>query len=51
MPDYKITDIDYWENDAFLEIDGERYYFQFNDEPSLVEALYFLFTENRIKIV
>lgn len=26
----KVTDIDYWENDAFLEMGDEREYFQFN---------------------
>jgi hypothetical protein len=48
--EYKIEDVDYWENDAFLVLDGNRYYFQFGSEPSIKEALWFLFSEGRIQI-
>lgn len=47
--DYKIVDVDFWENDAILEFDGDRLYFQFSKEPTLAEALAFLFAEGKIE--
>lgn len=44
--EYKITDIDYWEQDAILVIDGKwKFYFQFSDTtkpPSIDDALEYL---------
>jgi hypothetical protein len=41
--EYEITDIDYFENDAVLVVDGNRYYFQWDakSEPTIVDALDF----------
>lgn len=41
--DYEIVDIDYFENDAVLVIDGNRYYFQWDAKaaPTIVDALDF----------
>ena len=50
MVEYKIVDIDYWENDAFLMVDGDKHYFQFGKEPTLAEALQFLFSEGKIHV-
>ena len=41
---YTITDIDYAEQDAILEIGDIRAYFQFNNEPTLYEAVLYLGT-------
>lgn len=41
----EITDIDYWENDALLKINGVTFYFQFEDNtrpPTIDEALQWL---------
>lgn len=42
--EWKITNVDYFEQDAFLIIDNEQFYFQFSmDEgPSLAAALSFI---------
>jgi hypothetical protein len=50
MHSYKIVDVDYWENDAFLVVDGKRHYFQFSKEPTFKDALWYLFCEGRIEI-
>ena len=45
MIEYEITNIDYWENDAILVLNGYRIYFQWSKEPSLYEALRFISAE------
>lgn len=50
MIDYKITWVDYFENDAILEYDGIKYVFCFSREPSLGEALEYLLTKGQIRI-
>lgn len=47
MVEYKIVDIDYWENDAFLVVDGTKHYFQFGKKPNLKSALEFLFNQGK----
>ena len=42
---YAITYIDYWEQDAVLEIGDLRVYFQFSKEPTLREAIQYLVKE------
>jgi hypothetical protein len=42
---YTITYIDYWEQDAVLEIGDLRVYFQFSKEPTLREAIQYLVKE------
>lgn len=44
-----ISDVDYFEQDAYLEIEGHRFYFQFSmDEgPSLAAALDFIRHEQK----
>lgn len=41
--EYEIVDIDYFENDAILEIGDERFYFQWNAKhpPTIMDALRF----------
>jgi hypothetical protein len=41
--EYEIVDVDYFENDAVLVVDGNRYYFQWEakSEPTIVDALNF----------
>ena len=51
MVEFEITDVDYWENDAILVYKGERHYFQFADEPSLANALRYLFIDGKIEIL
>ena len=48
--EYEITDVDYWENDAFIRIDGRKEYFQYSDKdgPSLGAALCYLLREGKI---
>ena len=45
--EYKIVDVDLWEADAILEVEGARAYFQFDPQvgPSLEEAVKFLVKE------
>lgn len=45
--EYKILEIDLWEKDAILEIDGMKVYFQFdgNDQPTIVDAIRYLVKE------
>lgn len=51
MQRYHFEDVDAWEGDAFLVIDGVRHYFQFRGQhPSLGDALESLFLEGKIKI-
>lgn len=47
---YQIKEIDYWELDAILEVDGQDYYFQFpfGVTPDLGYALQYLFLEGRL---
>lgn len=44
---YRIVDIDYWEQDAILEIEGERIYFQWDakNHPTIKDALKYLSKE------
>ena len=42
---YTITYLDYWEQDAVLEIGDLRVYFQFSKEPTLREAIQYLVKE------
>lgn len=44
---YEITEIDYWEQDATLVIEGRRVYFQFSKEPTLAEAIDFLVRDSK----
>lgn len=49
--DYKIVDIDYFENDAILVVGENRYYFQFPEGKegiSIVDALDFMKKESII---
>lgn len=39
--EYEIVDIDYWEKDAILKVGDKRYYFQFDNSPTIFEALEF----------
>lgn len=51
MTKFEIVDVDFWECDAFLVVDGKRHFFQFSDnDPSLANALTFLFLEGKIEI-
>lgn len=52
MHGYKIDDVDYWENDAFLVTpEGKRIYFQFGgNHPTVGDALEFLLSEGTINI-
>ena len=38
---YEIVDIDFYENDAILLIEGKRYYFQWDGKttPTIIDAL------------
>jgi hypothetical protein len=46
-----ITDIDYWEKDAILQVGKERYYFQFyGDEPTVEEAIEYIADWNNTKV-
>lgn len=44
MDEWRIHSIDFWEQDAFLELDGNQIYFQFPSgvEPTLMHVLDFL---------
>lgn len=41
--EYEIDDVDYYENDAIIVIDGNRYYFQWDakSEPTIIDVLDF----------
>lgn len=41
--EYEIVDVDYFENDAYLVVDGKKYFFQWGakSEPTIVDALEF----------
>ena len=41
--EYEIIDVDYFENDAYLVVDGRKYFFQWDtkSEPTIVDALEF----------
>lgn len=45
--EYKILEIDIWEKDAILEIDGMKVYFQFDgtSQPTIVDAIKYLVKE------
>lgn len=45
--EYKIIEIDLWEKDAILEIDGMQVYFQFDgmEQPTIVDAIKYLVNE------
>ena len=45
--EYKIIEIDLWEKDAILEIDGMQVYFQFDgmEQPTIVDAIKYLVKE------
>jgi len=45
--EYQIVDIDYWEKDAILKVGEKQYYFQFDNEPTVLEALEFFSRESR----
>jgi hypothetical protein len=47
--EYEITDVDYAENDAYLVVDGRKYYFQWDakSEPTIVDALEFFKRDSR----
>jgi hypothetical protein len=50
--EYKIVEIDYWENDAVLVVGESRYYFQWSDtsrEPTIIDALNFFKKECIVK--
>ena len=32
IQEYEIVDIDWWENDATLVVEGQRFYFQFGED-------------------
>lgn len=42
---YTIADIDFWEKDAMLRVGDKEYYFQFNEAPTLEEAIQFFLNE------
>ena len=42
---HTITYIDYWEQDAVLEVGDLKVYFQFSKEPTLREAIQYLVKE------
>jgi hypothetical protein len=46
-----FENLDHWEGDGFLVVDGTKHYFQFQGEPDLGKALQNLFLEGKIKIV
>lgn len=48
--EYEIKFIDYWEREAFLEAFDELLYFKFQKEPSLEEALVYLFNDGKLKL-
>ena len=47
--EYEIADVDYFENDALLVVDGRKYYFQWDakSEPTIVDALEFFKQDSR----
>lgn len=47
----RIVDVDYWEQDALLKINGKEYYFQFDVEPTFESALKFFTKENNVEVV
>jgi len=47
--EYQIVDIDYWEKDATLKVGEKQYYFQFDNAPTVLEALEFFNRESRFK--
>jgi hypothetical protein len=47
--EYDIVAIDYWNREAFLEAFDQQYYFKFQKEASLEEALVYLFNEGKLK--
>ena len=47
--EYDIVDVDYFENDAILVVDGNSYYFQWNgkNKPTIIDALEFFKQDSR----
>ena len=46
--EYEIVDIDFWEKDAVLVVEGQRYYFQFDAGwPTLKDAIEFFIKDGR----
>ena len=45
--EYEIVHIDYWERDALLKVGDKQYYFQFDEEPTIFEALEFFKTDSK----
>lgn len=45
--EYEITHIDYFEKDALLKVGDNVYYFQFNESPTIFEALEFFKTDSK----
>lgn len=41
--EYEIVDVDYAENDAYLVVDGKKYFFQWyaKSEPTILDSLEF----------
>ena len=48
--EYDIVKIDYLENHAFLLTDGDLHYFQFETNPTLENALVYLFNDGKVKL-
>ena len=45
--EYEIVHIDYWEHDALLKVGDKKYYFQFDESPTIFEALEFFKRDSR----
>lgn len=45
--EYEIVHIDLWEHDALLQVGDKQYYFQFEEEPTIHEALEFFKKDSR----
>lgn len=45
--EWSITDVDYFEQDAYLNLGNERFYFQFSEHPTLEDALDFIRYEKK----
>ena len=50
---YEIVDVDYFENDAILVVDGNRYYFQWDakSEPTIIDALDFFKKDSKFNLI
>lgn len=47
--EYEIVDVDYFENDAYLVVDGRKYFFQWDakSEPTILDALEFFKNDSK----